>query len=267
MDAGISKLIAEASIARKRALKMVSSSNSSHIGTALSTIDLLVALYHKILKINPKNPKDQNRDIFILSKGHGCTALYAVLVGAGFADEKILEGFAQDNGTLWGHVTTGTIPGVEVSTGSLGHGLPIALGMAIANPSRRVFVMVGDGECDEGSVWEAILFAGHKKLENLTLIVDYNKIQSLGNTRDVLNLEPFAKKFEACNWSAKEIDGHDFKSILGAFSSLPLQKAKPSAIIAHTIKGKGVSFMENSLDWHYKSPDSGQLSKALGELQ
>ena len=266
MNNRFSILVQNASNARKLALKMVHKSGSSHIGSALSSIDLLVALYGGILKINPKKPKDPNRDIFILSKGHACTALYSTLVVSNFADKKILEGFSQDDGTLWGHSTYNTIPWVEVSTGSLGHGLPVGLGMALANTNRRVFVMVGDGECDEGSVWESILFAGHKKVQNLILIVDYNKIQSLGNTSDVLNLEPLSKKFEACNWAAKEIDGHDFRSIILALENVPLQANKPTAIIAHTVKGKGVAFMENSIDWHYKPPNDSQLASALEGL-
>ncbi len=251
---------------RCRILKMVHASKSSHVGTALSSVDILVALYFKVMRIDPKRPDWGARDIFLLSKGHGCTAQYATLVERGYADAKVLEGFAADGGTLWGHATSGTLPGVEASTGSLGHGLPIGLGMAIADPARRVFVLLGDGECDEGSVWEAALFAGHRRPENLVAIIDYNKIQSLGDTKDVLNLEPLADKWKALNWGVREVDGHDIGAITKALSSLPFKKGRPSVLIAHTIKGKGVSFMENKLDWHYKNPDDSQLAAALAEL-
>jgi transketolase len=255
---------------RKTALQMVERSKSSHIGAALSMVELLVALYFKVLKVDPKKPLDSSRDRFILSKGHGCASFYATLVERGFAGPKILEGFSVDNGTLWGHSTWKTMPGIESSTGSLGHGLPVGAGMALAGKldgkNYRVFVLLGDGECDEGSVWEAALFSGHKHLDNLVAIVDYNKLQSLGNTSEVLGLEPFSAKWSAAKWSVKEIDGHDFGQILDALQSVPFEPGKPSAIIAHTIKGKGVSFMENSLDWHYKSPDKNQLDCAIGEI-
>lgn len=245
---------------------MICASQSLHIGSALSTVELLVALYFKIMRIDEKNPALGNRDIFIMSKGHGCAALYATLVERGFAKSSMLEGFSVDAGTLWGHVTKSGMPGIEVSTGSLGHGLPIGLGMAIASKERRVFVLLGDGECDEGSVWEAILFAGHRKQDNLVAIVDYNKIQSFGTTREVLDLEPFAAKWRAAGWSATEVDGHSLEGIVRSLSSLPFERGKPSVLIAHTIKGKGFSFMENSLDWHYKSPTAEQLESCIGEI-
>ena len=255
---------------RKLVLEMTSRSKSSHVGTALSVVDLLVCLYFRILRIDPKNPEDAARDRFLLSKGHGCAALYATLVERGFAKKKMLDGFAVDGGTLWGHSTWKTMPGIEFSTGSLGHGLPVGTGMALAGKldgaKYRTFVILGDGECDEGSVWEAALFAGHKKLDNLVAIVDYNKVQSFGKTNEILDLEPFADKWKAAKWSVREIDGHDFRQIASALSSVPFEKGKPSAIIAHTVKGKGVSFMEHSLDWHYKSPNELELRKAIGEV-
>jgi len=255
---------------RKTVLAMVHSSGSAHVGTSLSAVDILVSLYFKTLRIDPAKPDDPNRDRLILSKGHGCAALYATLVGRGFADRKILDGFSKDGGTLWGHSTWKTMPGIEASTGSLGHGLPIGVGMAIAakadKASRRVFVVLGDGECDEGSVWEAAMLAGHLKLSNLVAIVDYNKIQSLGSVKEVLDLEPFAAKWLAFGWSAKEVNGHSHDEIINALSSLPFEHGKPSVLIAHTVKGKGVSFMENELAWHYKSPDAGQLKAAYGEI-
>jgi len=261
-----SDLTSKATAIRKRILSMTNASGSSHVGTALSSVDILVTLYFRVLRVDPKNPLKKNRDIFIMSKGHGCTALYATLVERGFAKSEMLDGFAVDNGLLWGHVTYGTMPGIEVSTGSLGHGLSIGLGMALADRKRRIFVLLGDGECDEGSVWEAILFAGHCGLDNLIVMVDYNKLQSFGTVKNVLDLEPFSDKWKSAKWAAKEIDGHDICALVNTLSSIPFQKGHPSVLIAHTIKGKGVSFMENSIDWHYKSPNREQLNKAFGEL-
>lgn len=252
---------------RMRIVKMISASGSAHVGTALSATDILAALYFRVLKVDPKKPEWKERDIFIMSKGHGCSALYATLAERGFSDPKILEGFSQDDGTLWGHVTSKTMPGIEASTGSLGHGLPIGLGRAIARKGSRVFVLLSDGECDEGSVWEAILFAGHRKQDNLVAIVDYNKIQSFGSVKEVLDLEPFADKWKAARWAVREVDGHDIGALVKALSSAPFEKGKPSVVIAHTVKGKGVSYMENSLDWHYKTPKGKELEKAMNELQ
>ncbi len=267
---GLSDLSIISKQIRKRILKMVCRSGSSHVGTALSIVDILVALYFRALNLDPRHPSADGRDRFLLSKGHGCSALYATLVERGFCDEKILDGFSVDNGTLWGHSTWKTMPGIEASTGSLGHGLPIGAGMALAakldTKKHRVFVLLGDGECDEGSVWEAVLFAGHKKLDNLVAIVDYNKIQSFGRTKEVLDLEPFADKWKACKWSVREVDGHDLPALAKVLGSLPFEAGKPSVLLANTVKGKGVSFMEHSLDWHYKCPDKDQLGLAMGEL-
>ena len=255
---------------RKQVLAMVHASGSSHVGTSLSAVDILVSLYFKVLRIDPAKPSDPVRDRLILSKGHGCAALYATLVECGFANKKILEGFSVDGGSLWGHSTWKTMPGIEASTGSLGHGLPMGVGMALAakadGSSRRIFVILGDGECDEGSVWESAMFAGHHKLDNLVAIVDYNKIQSLGSVKEVLDLEPFAAKWRAFGWTAQEINGHSHEEIVSALSAVPFEPIKPSVLIAHTVKGKGVSFMENQLAWHYKSPDAAQLKSACGEI-
>ena len=252
---------------RRNILAMVSRSESAHVGTALSCADLLVALYFGVMRIDPKKPQWDERDRFLLSKGHGCSALYATLVERGYADTKILDGFCMDGGTLWGHATSKTMPGVEASTGSLGHGLPLGLGMAIANNKSKVFVLMGDGECDERSVWEAALLAGHRGQDNLVAIIDYNKIQSLGSTREVLDLEPLAAKWKAMRWSVREVDGHDIAAVQKTLKKLPFHKGKPSLLIAHTTKGKGVSYMENSLDWHYKTPDKKQLKEALEEQE
>jgi transketolase len=249
---------------------MVHKANASHIGSCLSMADILAVLYGKVLRVNPLRPDWPDRDHFILSKGHGAAILYAVLAERGFFPIEWLDTYCEHDSNLAGHVTHHGVPGVEISTGSLGHGLSIGCGMAMAKKhddcSCRVFVLLSDGECDEGSVWEAALFAPHHRLDNLIAIVDYNKIQAFGAVKDVLDLEPFADKWRAFRWAVREIDGHDYHQIANALERLPLESGKPSVIIAHTIKGKGVSFMENQLDWHYKSPNIDQLVQALAEL-
>lgn len=256
---------------RKKILKMKLVTKGSHIGSALSCVDILTVLYFKILKLNTKNAKDPGRDRFILSKGHAASALYATLVERGFAPENKLEEYCQDGSSMAGHSMRDSVPGVEVSTGSLGHGLPIGIGMAVAakNDRRknRVFVLMSDGECDEGSTWEAALFAAHHKIDNLVAIIDYNKIQSFGRTNEVLNLEPFKQKWESFGWQVHEVDGHNFSDLEKTFAALPFKKDAPNVIIAHTIKGKGVSFMEDKLEWHYKNPNQEQYDIALKELE
>lgn len=255
---------------RLTSLRMTHEAPSAHIGGSLSMADLLAVLYGGILRVDPKNPLWEARDRFILSKGHSCAALYCVLSRRGFFPEEWLSTFYQDGGKLFGHATHTGVPGVEVSTGSLGHGLPIACGMALAAKldglTHRVFCLLSDGECDEGSVWEAALFAGHHRLDNLVAIIDYNKIQSMGHTKDVLNLDPFGKKWEDFNWAVREIDGHDLKAIEGVLRSLPFEEGKPSCLIAHTIKGKGVSFMEDKLLWHYRNTSPHEYAAAVSEI-
>jgi transketolase len=265
------RCVALAAKLRARALQMVTKAKSSHIGGSLSMADLLAALYESVLRVDPKRPDWPRRDRFILSKGHACAAFYAALAFKGFFPEDWLDGFFQDGGRLAGHATHTGVPGVEFSTGSLGHGLPVATGMALSDKrsklDRRVFAILSDGECDEGSVWEAALFAGHHGLDNLNVIVDYNKIQSLGRVEDVLDLEPLADKWRAFGWSVRELDGHKMREILPALKALPFEKGKPSCVIAHTVKGKGVSFMEDTLLWHYRNPSAEELEKALAELR
>src|SRR6266446_552578 len=255
---------------RLRTLEMIHRAKSSHIGSSFSMADLLAVLYTNILRVDPKRPEWSERDRFILSKGHACAALYVVLAERGFFPESWLNDFYQDGARLAGHATHVGVPGVEISTGSLGHGLPIACGMALAAKRDgrpfRVFTVLSDGECDEGSVWEAALFAPQHRLDNLTVIVDYNKIQSLGNVGDILELEPFGAKWEAFGWRVTEIDGHDHKQIIEALGRAPGATGKPHCILAHTVKGKGVPFMENQLLWHYRSPNADELARAVAAL-
>ena len=255
---------------RVHALYMTHRANASHVGTCFSTADILAVLYSGVLRVDPSRPDWPDRDRFVLSKGHAAAAVYAVLAECGFFSIEWLDTFCQDGSKLAGHITHHGVPGVEVSTGSLGHGLSIGCGIALAGKRDRrpyrVFVMLSDGECDEGSTWEAVLFAPHHRLDNLVAIVDYNKIQAFGTVKEVLDLEPLADKWRAFRWAAREIDGHDYEQIEDALTNVPFEPGKPSVIIAHTVKGKGVSFMENKLAWHYKSPDKEQLTQALGEL-
>ncbi len=253
---------------RKHILRMVFYSKSSHIGAALSIVEILVVLYFKILNIDPVNTQKTDRDKFILSKAHGSAALYGTLVERGFFSVENLEKYFIDGGILPGHLDKTSVPGIEFSTGSLGHGLSVAIGMAIANssiPNRgKIFVLIGDGECNEGSIWEGIMLASHLKLNNLTVIIDYNKIQSFGRTNEVINQEPIADKWRAFGWNVLEVDGHNIEQLFNLFKSKSL---KPKVIIAHTVKGKGISFMEDSLTWHYKSPNEEEYQQALKELE
>lgn len=233
--------------------------------------ELLAVLYRRVLRLSPQTAEDPDRDRLILSKGHACAALYAVLAECGYFPLEWLDRFYINGGRLAGHVTAEGIPGVEVSTGALGHGLSMACGLALAakrdGRAFRVFAILSDGECDEGSTWEAALFAGHHRLDNLVALVDYNKIQSLGHVKDVLDLEPFAAKWAACRWSVREIDGHDLQQIQDALGTIPFQAHKPSCLIAHTVKGKGISFMEDKLLWHYRSPQGEEYEAAMRELE
>jgi len=256
---------------RRTILEMIYRTKSPHIGCSFSIVDILIALYFKILKVDPKNPENSDRDRFLLSKGHGVPALYPILAEKGFIDEKILAGFALDGGSLEQHPNRDVQKGIEMTSGSLGHGLSVGVGMALAgkydNKGYRVFVLLGDGEMEEGSSWEAILFAGHHKLDNLIAIVDYNKLQAMAKVSEVLDLEPLADKFKSFNWEVKEVDGHNIKEIIGVLENIPFKTGKPSCLIAHTVKGKGVSFMEGDSRWHDKCPDEQEYQLALSELQ
>lgn len=256
---------------RLTAVRMVHEAKSAHIGGSLSMADLLAALYGGVLRVDPRRPDWPGRDRFILSKGHACAAYYAALAFRGFFPVEWLDTFYRQDGRLAGHVTHTGVPGVELSTGSLGHGLPVATGMALAGKRDgapwRVFALLSDGECDEGSTWEAALFAPQHQLDNLVVIIDYNKIQSLGRTKDVADLDPFADKWKAFGWAVREIDGHDMGQILAALTTIPFIEGKPSCVIANTIKGKGVSFMEDKLLWHYQNPSVEQYEAAVAEIE
>lgn len=266
----VTELEAAAKNIRKRILQMIYNAQASHIASSFSIADILLYLYELVLHINSAEPNDLARDRFVLSKGWAASALYAVLARKGFFSESLLDTYCKDGSPFIGITSLSGIPGIEATTGSMGHGLPIAVGMAMAaNMQARplhVFAVISDGELDEGSTLEAIFFAGFHKLDNLTLIIDYNKLQSFGRVQDVLDPEPLADKFKAFRWSVLELDGHNFKDMARVFSRIPVELDKPTAIIAHTIKGKGVSFMENKNEWHYRPPNEEQYQTALAEL-
>ena len=228
-----------------------------HLGSSMSMIEILRVLYDSVLKYDVKNPESTDRDRFVLSKGHGCLALYAILADKGFLPISELESFCRPTSRLGGHPERGKVPGVEASTGALGHGLPIAVGLALAmrlqKRNSRVFVLTGDGEINEGSNWEAGMAASKHKLSNLTVMVDYNKLQSYGKTSEVLDLEPLVDKFKSFGFVTHEVDGHDVVALEAIFKKLPFSDSAPSAIICHTIKGKGFPFAEGNPEWHHKS--------------
>jgi len=256
---------------RCHTVRMTHRARSSHIGSSLSVADLLAVLYAGILRVNRTEPNWPDRDRFILSKGHAAACVYAALAEKGFVPFETLDTYYQNGSALAGHITRSGVSGVDASTGSLGHGLGMGCGMALAGRrdrrTYRVFVLLSDGECDEGSTWEAVLFAPHHQLDNLVAIVDYNKLQSLATTEDTLALEPLADKWRAFGWSVREINGHDLAEIQSALETIPWQAGRPSCVIAHTVKGKGVSFMENAILWHYRPPDDDELQRALEELK
>lgn len=256
---------------RRRALTMVHRANASHIGGGLSAADLMAHLYGGFLRIAPRNPETADRDRLIVSKGHIAATLYAALAEAGFFHPSLLDTYCADDSPLAGHVTAHNVPGVEFSTGSLGHGLSVGAGLALAarrdGAAWRTIVLLSDGECDEGSIWEAALFAATQKLDQLVAWVDHNGWQGFGRVEEIAPLAPFADKWRSFGWSVREIDGHDHRQIAAALADLPYETDKPSAIIARTVKGKGVSFMEDCLEWHYRAPNAEQLARALAELE
>ncbi|HLG20634.1 MAG TPA: transketolase [Bdellovibrionota bacterium] len=267
----VSNTIELAKQIRIHVVKMTSRGGSSHVGSCLSMADIIAVLYGKIMKVDSKNPKWPDRDRFILSKGHAGAGVYAALAESGFFPVEKLESHCQNGSDLSGHVSHKGVPGVELSTGSLGHGLPVGVGMAYAaqldGKSHRVFVLLSDGECDEGSNWEGALFAAHHRLDNLIVIIDYNKIQSLTWVKDTIALEPFADKWKTFGWEVFEVDGHNHSNMHEVLSQLPKRIGRPTCVIAHTVKGKGVSFMENKVLWHYRTAKGDELEAALTELE
>ena len=252
---------------RVSSLKMVHKSGASHIASALSITDILSTLYGKVLNYDVTNEYFEFRDRFILSKGHACVAVYAVLAEVGFFEKSYLESYGEDFSDFMNHISH-KVPGVEFSTGALGHGLPFGVGKSLFAKRKKMnwhtYVLMSDGELDEGSNWEAFLFASHHQLSNLTAIIDYNKLQSLTTISDTLELEPLFDKLKSFGWFVVEADGHDHEDLLKAFkNNFP---SKPKVVIAHTTKGKGVSFMEDRVKWHYKNPNDKELNKALMEL-
>jgi len=255
---------------RVQALQMVHRAKASHIGSALSICDIVAVLYAAVLRIDPNQPTAIKRDRFILSKGHACVAIYAALAETGFFPIEDLLKYGQDHSVLMNHISH-RVAGVEFSTGSLGHGLPFGTGKALAakrsNQDWRTYVLLSDGEMGEGSNWEAMMFAAHHQLDNLVAIIDYNKLQSLTTVDKTLRVEPLADKARAFGWAVQEVDGHDHKALTEMLCAAAWEPGKPSFLIAHTTKGKGVSFMENSVEWHYKTPSADQLAKALEEVK
>ena len=249
----------------------VYNAKSGHPGGSLSADDLFTYLYFREMHIDPKNPKMPDRDRFVLSKGHGCPGLYATLAERGYFPREELESLRHIGAILQGHPDMKHTPGIDMSSGSLGQGISAACGMALAGKmdkkDYRVYVMLGDGEIEEGQVWEDAMFAGHHKLDNLCAIVDYNGLQIDGKVSDVGGPEPIDKKFEAFNFDVQTINGHDFDAMEAAFAHARSVKGKPSCIIAHTMKGKGVSYMENVAGWHGKAPNEAEYKEAMAELQ
>ena len=254
---------------RRHVVLMCSAGGSSHVGSGLSMADIIAVLYGEILRVDPSDPVWPDRDRFILSKGHAGACVYAALAERGFFPLRVLERHYCNGSNLSGHVSHKGVPGVELSTGSLGHGLGVGAGMAMqlrrTGGRQRVYVVLSDGECDEGSTWEAVLFAAHHRLSNLCAVVDYNKLQSLASVTETLELEPFAQKWRAFGWTAIQVDGHDHHALKLAFVDAA-RSDRPTCILADTIKGRGVSFMEDQVLWHYRSPQGDEFQAAMREL-
>lgn len=255
---------------RIHALRMTNLGGGSHVGSVFSCADILAVLYGRILNFNVQDPESPNRDRFVLSKGHAGAGLYAALAECGFFPVRKLLTHYQNGSELCGHVSH-KLPGVDISTGALGHGLSIAAGMAYAaklhQAPHRTFCLLSDGECDEGSTWEAVLFAGHHKLQNLIAIIDYNRLQGIAPVSEVIELEPLAEKWISFGWSVVEVDGHDHEALTEVLESALSASGKPTCLIARTTKGKGVSFMENAVLWHYRIPRGAEFDAALAELE
>ena len=255
---------------RRDIVTMIAKAGSGHPGGSLSSVEILVALYFQIMKIDPQHPADPDRDRFILSKGHVAPVLYSVLARRGFYDPKELETLRRLGSTLQGHPHMSSTPGLDCSSGSLGQGLSVANGLAFAakkmNKNYRTYCLMGDGEIQEGQIWEAAMTAAHLKLDNLCAVVDWNGVQLDGTTREVMNVDPVPDKFRAFNWNVIEVNGHDLQSLLDAFDLAERTKGRPTVLIAQCVKGKGVSFMEGKCGWHGKAPNKEELANALAEI-
>jgi transketolase len=255
---------------RRRNLEIVRSAGLGHIGGDLSAADILATLYFSVLNVDPQRPDDPERDRYIQTTGHASGVLYTTLAAAGFITDELLDSYMAEGSALNGHPDRNKVPGVETNTGPLGHGLPVAVGTAIAarldGSARRTYVLCGDGELQEGSNWEAIMAAGHRGLDNLVAIVDRNGLQQGARTEDTNALDPLDKKFEAFGWAVRAVDGNDVDELLAAFAAVPFAAGRPSAVIARTVKGRGVSFIEDRVEWHHKVPTAEQVALALEEL-
>jgi transketolase len=255
---------------RKHVVRMCSSGGSAHVGSCLSMADIIAVLYGAVLRVDPAEPRWPERDRFILSKGHAGACVYAALAERGFFPATDLAQHYRNGSVFSGHVSHKGVPGVELSTGSLGHGLGVAAGMALQlarlGGRQRIYAVLGDGECDEGSVWEAALFAAHRRLANLCVVIDHNKLQSLGPVAETLALEPFTDKWRAFGWDVERIDGHDHAALERAFASAA-DNTRPTCIIADTVKGRGVPFMENQVLWHYRVPAGAEFDAAMAALE
>lgn len=270
-DGRVEELRRRAQTIRARDLRMVYEAGIGHIGGEFSAIDILVTLYFGILRVDPNDPTAPERDRFVLSKGHSAAALYATLAEVGFFDRDELSSFMAPLSRLNGHPDRNKVPGVETNTGPLGHGFPVAVGMALAartdGSSRRTFVLTGDGELQEGSMWEAAMAAGHFGLDNLTVIVDRNGLQQGDFTERTMRLEPLADKWRAFGWAVRDVDGHDHGALLQTLESVPFQWGRPSCVIAHTHKGHGISFASDRVEWHHHVPSDDEFRRALAELE
>lgn len=266
----IKSLEERAKVIRRHVIRMIAKAGSGHPGSSLSAVDLLVTLFYNKLRHNPKLPAWPDRDRFILSKGHGCPALYALLAELNYFHVDKLDTLRQFGSTLQGHPCMKTTPGIEISGGSLGQGLSVGLGIALAarldKKDYRTYVMLGDGEIEEGQIWEAAMAASHYKTDNLCAIIDQNGLQIDGFIHEVMSSYPISDKWRGFGWHVIEINGHDYKSILAAYDQAEKIKNQPTVIVAKTIKGKGVSFMENQVDWHGKAPSKEEAERALAEL-
>lgn len=271
MTTDIATIEATARELRARIIETSSKTGTPHLGSCLSCVDILTVLYLAVLKVDPANPRSPTRDRFILSKGHGAPALFQVLAKCGFYPESMLDSYGEDGGVFAEHPPTPDhLAGIEAATGSLGHGLPIGLGMALAGRIQRqpynVYAVLSDGECNEGSVWESAMLAAAQRVSNLCVIVDFNKWQATGRSREVMSLDPLADKWRAFGWNAVEVDGHDVPALLEVLKKFPSETGKPTVIVAHTVKGKGISFMEDDNNWHYRIPTQEEVLLAKKEL-